>query len=253
MTTPSIDLAERVAVVTGAACGIGRATAIALAGAGARIVAVDRDLDGAEAVARETGGIARALDVTDEAAWEDLATWIDVEFGRLDILVNSAGVALRDSVGDPSVDTYRKTFDINVAGSLLGMAVALRFMQKTGKGAIVNLSSTASLKGNPIMASYGASKAAVAHFTRSAALQNARNSPEIRINAVLPGLIETAMAGDFYEIFEKRGSADSVRSAFTTGRPGRPEEIADLILYLVSDRASFISGASIVADRAASA
>lgn len=253
MAAPWIDLTGRVAVVTGAASGIGRATAVALSGAGAIVIAVDRDLDGAQAVTDEIGGTARALDVVDEAAWQDFETWVDLEFGRLDILVNSAGVAFKDSVGDASVDTYRKTFDINVAGSLLGMAVALRFMRRAGKGVIVNLSSTASLKGNPTMASYGASKAAVAHFTRSAALQNARSNHDIRINAVLPGLIETAMAGEFYEIFEKLGSADGVRTAFTTGRPGRPEEVADLILYLVSDRASFISGASIVVDRAASA
>ena len=146
-----------------------------------------------------------------------------------------------------------QTFAINVEGTLLGMQVALKFMQQQGKGSIINLSSTASLKGNPIMASYGASKATVSHLTRSAALQNARGANDIRINAVLPGLIETAMANDFYNIFEKVGPADAVRSAFTTGRAGRPDEVADVILFLASDRASFISGAAIVVDRAASA
>jgi NAD(P)-dependent dehydrogenase (short-subunit alcohol dehydrogenase family) len=156
-------------------------------------------------------------------------------------------------VGDATLTNFRTTFAVNVEGTLLGMQVALKFMRAQGKGAIINLSSTASLKGNPIMASYGASKATVTHFTQSAALQNARTGNDIRINAVLPGLIETAMAGDFYDIFEKVGSPDAVRSAFTTGRAGRPEEVADVILFLVSDRASFISGASIVVDRAASA
>jgi NAD(P)-dependent dehydrogenase (short-subunit alcohol dehydrogenase family) len=133
------------------------------------------------------------------------------------------------------------------------MQAALAFMRKQGKGSIINLSSTASLKGNPIMASYGASKATVSHFTRSAALQNARTPNDIRINAVLPGLVETAMANDFYDIFEKVGSPDQVRTVFTTGRAARAEEIADVILFLASDRASFISGASIAVDRAASA
>lgn len=253
MSEAWIDLTGQVAVVTGAASGIGRAAAIALAGAGATVVALDRDLAGAQALATEIKGAARGLDVVDEAGWQTIGDWIDAEFGRLDILVNSAGVALKDSVGDASLDTYRQTFAINVEGSLLGMAMALRFMRKAGKGAIVNLSSTAALKGNPIMASYGASKAAVAHFTRSAALQNARISGSIRINAVHPGLIETAMAQDFFDVFEKVGSPDAIRSAFTTGRAGRPEEVADLILFLCSERASFISGASINIDRAASA
>lgn len=253
MTTGWINLSGRVAAVTGAASGIGKAACVALAAAGAKVIALDLDLDGAKAAAAEVEGAAHALDVTSEAEWRNVAEWIEAEYGRLDILVNSAGIAISDSVGDGSLNNYHKTFAVNVEGTLLGMQMALIFMRKQGKGSIINLASTASLKGNPIMASYGASKATVSHFTRSAALQNARTENDIRINAVLPGLVETAMAGDFYDIFEKVGTPDAVRSAFTTGRAAQPQEIADVILFLASDRASFVSGASIVVDRAASA
>ena len=253
-----IDLAGRVAAVTGAASGIGRAAALALAEAGATVIVLDRDMAGALATAsaiEAASGVAhaRALDVTDEVAWHDLREWIAGGPGRLDILVNSAGVALSDCVGDASLDTHRKTFAVNVEGTLLGMAAALHFMRKQGSGVIVNLSSTASLKANPIMASYGASKAAVAHFTRSAAMETARAGHDIRINAVHPGLIETPMAADLYGILAKLGPPETVRSAVTTGRAGRPEEVADLIVFLASDRASYISGTSINIDRAASA
>ncbi len=258
MKNPWIDLSGQVAVVTGAASGIGLAAALALADAGAKLVLLDRDEAGCRAVAdtiAAAGGEAhcRALDVTSEADWQEAEEWIASEFGRLDILVNSAGVALSDRVGDATLEIHRKTFAVNVEGTLLGMAAALRFMRRQGKGAIINLSSTASLRSNPTMASYGASKAAVAHFTRSAALETMRAGHDIRINAIHPGLIETSMASDFYGIFEKVGSPDAVRTAMTTGRPGRPEEVADLILFLASDRASFIAGASINIDRAASA
>ncbi len=253
MSNGWIDLTGRVAAVTGAASGIGKAACVALSGAGAKVVALDRDIQGAQAVATAVGGSAHGLDVTCEAEWHTVSDWITTEFGRLDILVNCAGIAISDSVGDTDLANYHKTFAVNVDGTLLGMQIALEFMRKQGKGSIINLSSTASLKGNPIMASYGASKATVSHFTRSTALQNARTGNDIRINAVLPGLVETAMAGDFYNIFEKIGSPEAVRGAFTTGRSARAEEIADVILFLASDRASFISGASIVVDRAASA
>lgn len=253
MSNGWIDLSGQVALVTGAAAGIGRATARALAAVGATVIAADLDLAGAEALAAEVGGKARALDVTDADAWHALGGWIEAEYGRLDILVNSAGVALKDSVGDADLSVYHKTFAINVEGSLLGMEVALKFMRKQGKGAIVNLSSSASLRGNSLMASYGASKAAVAHFTRSAATETARAGHNIRINAVHPGLIETQMAEDLYKIYDKLGSPEAVRSAITIQRPGRPEEVADLILFLASDRASYISGASMVIDGAVNA
>jgi len=248
-----IDLSGQIALVTGAASGIGRATAIALAEVGAKVLAVDLDLAGAQATADLVSGDARALDVADAAGWDAIAEWIARDFGRLDILVNSAGVSLKDSVGDPSLDIYHKTFAINVEGSLHGMRVALEFMRRQGKGAIINLSSTASLRGNTLMASYGASKAAVAHFTRSAAVENVRAGHDIRINAVLPGLIETPMADELCRIYDRIGSPEMVRKAVTTGRTGRPEEVADLIVYLASDRASYISGASILVDNAVNA
>ncbi len=248
-----IDLSGQVALITGAASGIGRATALALADVGATVLAVDLDLAGAQETARLANGHAHVLDVADAAGWETVARWIEAEFGRLDILVNSAGVSLKDSVGDASLDIYHKTFAINVEGSLLGMRVALDFMRRQGKGAIINLSSTAALRGNTLMASYGASKAAVAHFTRSAAVENVRAGHDIRINAVHPGLIETPMADELCRIYDRIGSPEAVRSAVTTDRTGRPEEVADLIVFLASDRASYISGASILIDRAVNA
>ena len=258
MAAPWIDLSGRVALVTGAAAGIGRASALALAGAGASIIAVDLDLDHAEATAemiRDSGGAADAhrLDVARKADWQILGEWIDQSSGRLDILVNSAGVALKDSVGDSDLATYHRTFAINVEGTLLGMELALRFMRAAGKGAIINLSSSAALRGNTLMASYGASKAAVAHYTRSVAAEVLRAGHDIRVVAVHPGLIETAMAGELYKIYDRIGPPEAVRAATTTGRAGRPEEVADLILFRASDRASYISGTSVVIDCAANA
>jgi len=253
-----IDLTRRVAVITGAASGIGRATAIALAEVGAETLLLDRDVHGLEVTAASitaAGGQTHllALDVTNEAQWSDIASWIDANWKRLDILVNAAGIALSDRVSDTSLDTYRKTFAVNVEGALLGMATALRFMHKAGAGAIINISSTASLRANPIMASYGASKAALAHYARSAAVEAVRAGHDIRINTVHPGLIETQMAQDLYAIQKVLGSPEQIVAKITTGRIGRPEEVADLIVFLASDRASYISGASINIDRAASA
>jgi NAD(P)-dependent dehydrogenase (short-subunit alcohol dehydrogenase family) len=248
-----IDLSGQVAAVTGAARGIGKATAAALAGAGARVILLDLDRSEACEAASETGGIAYALDVSSEAEWRTVGDWIETEFARLDIMVNCAGVVLKDSVGDDSLETYRKTFDVNVVGVLSGMALALRFMRAQGKGAIVNLSSTASLRSNTLMASYGASKTAVAHYTRSAAMEAVRAGHDIRINAVHPGIIDTRMADAVYEFYNHVGPPEVAEQLFTTGRPGKPEEVADLILFLASERASYISGASFVIDRAANA
>lgn len=253
-TKPWVDLGGKVALVTGAASGIGRACCEGLAEVGATVIAADRDEAGARVVAQAIpGAYVRALDVTSDAAWKGCEAWIEQTFGRLDILVNSAGVVASDRVGDADTATYQRIFALNVEGSLLGMRTALAFMRKQGRGAIVNISSAASLSGASIMASYGASKAAIAHYTRSAALETVRAGHDIRINSVHPGVIDTAMADDFCEIYSVLGSKEAVEQKMSTGRFGTASEVADVVVYLCSDRASFIAGTGIVVDRAATA
>src|SRR5687767_7652618 len=171
-----LGLNGRVAVVTGAASGIGRAAAEGLAEAGASLILIDRDEAGlhdvADGIAAGGGGASvRAMDVTSKADWDSLGDWIGQQWGRLDILANCAGIARFDRVDETIYETYREVFAVNVEGSLLGMTTALKFMREVGRGSVINVASTASLKGNPAMASYGASKAAIVHFTRSAALE----------------------------------------------------------------------------------
>jgi NAD(P)-dependent dehydrogenase (short-subunit alcohol dehydrogenase family) len=255
---PWIDLRGRTAAVTGAASGIGRAAGSGTgrcwchgAGAGPRRGGRPHVAD----AITEAGGSCtfQKLDVTSKADWQAVADWIADGWGSLDILVNSAGVVFTDRVGDEDLEIYRKTFAINVEGTLLGMRMALSFMRASGKGAIINISSSASFSGSSIMASYGARKATVAHFTRSAALETARAGYDIRINTIHPGLIQTSMADDFYDIYDRVGPPEAVEAVMTTGRAGRPEEVADLIVFLGSERATFISGAAIAIDRAKSA
>ncbi|WP_298692867.1 SDR family NAD(P)-dependent oxidoreductase [uncultured Sphingomonas sp.] len=259
MAAPWIDLTGRLALVTGAASGIGKAAAEAIAAAGASVVLLDRDEAKVSAAADAIGAdghraSGRVLDVADAAQWRALGAEVAAEHGRLDILVNAAGIARFDRIDAEMTPTYREVFAVNVEGTIHGMATALDVMRPAGRGAIVNIASTAGLKGNPGMASYGASKAAVIHLTRSAARELNLAGLDVRVNAVLPGFVESGMGDQVIDRFsDTMGGRDRMLSAFTSGRPGRPREIADLILFLVSDRASFMSGSAVVIDRAQSA
>src|SRR5947207_405863 len=240
---------KQVVLITGALTGIGRATALAFANEGARLVVSGRpDEEGQKLVAelRERGAEAEFLrsDVRHE---DDLRSLIDktvARFGRLDAAVNCAGTeGTPGPVTEQTAETYAATFDTNVLGTLLSMKHELRVMLTQGSGSIVNVSSTYGHRGAAGASIYSASKHAVEGLTKSAALEAA--SSGVRVNMVAPGPIETGMLNRFTDTEERKlGLAATV----PLKRVGRPEEIAETIVFLASDKASFITGASYLVD-----
>jgi NAD(P)-dependent dehydrogenase (short-subunit alcohol dehydrogenase family) len=240
---------KKVVLITGALTGIGRATAFAFANEGARLVVSGRrDDEGQKLVAelRERGAEAEFLrsDVRHE---DDLRSLIDktvARFGRLDAAVNCAGTeGTPGPVTEQTAETYAATFDTNVLGTLLSMKHEMRVMLAQGSGSIVNVSSTYGHTGAAGASIYSASKHAVEGLTKSAALEAA--SSGVRVNMVAPGPIETGMLNRFTGTDERKaGLAASV----PLKRVGRPEEIAQTIVFLASDKASFITGASYLVD-----
>src|SRR5712672_3368551 len=232
-----------VVLITGALTGIGRATALAFAQEGARIVVSGRRDEAGHALTQELRSLGveaefiRA-DVRHEDEVRNLVDKTVARFGRIEVAVNNAGTEGRPGpVTEQTADSYAATFDTNVLGVLLSMKHELRVMQAQGSGSIVNLSSTMGQRGAPGASLYTASKHAVEGLTKSAALEGATFG--VRVNAVAPGPIETAMLDRF------TGSADR-KAGLVAGVPlkraGRPEEIADAIVFVASAKASFITG-----------
>ena len=242
MTTP-------VVLITGALTGIGRATALAFAQEGARLVVSGRrDEEGEKLVAelRKLGAEAEFVrsDVRHEAEIRSLVDKTVARFGRLDVAVNNAGTeGTPGPVTEQTAETYAATFDTNVLGTLLSMKHELRIMVAQGHGSIVKVSSTYGRAGAVGASVYVASKHAVEGLTKAAALEVAESG--VRVNVVAPGPIETGMLNRFTGTAEKK-------AALVTGVPvkrvGTPEEIAQTILFVASDNASFITGASIAVD-----
>src|SRR5712692_5695308 len=232
-----------VVLITGALTGIGRATALAFAKEGARIViAGRRDAAGQNLVAELRRLDAEVeyvnADVRHEDEVRNLVDKTVARFGRLDVAVNNAGTEGKPGpVVEQNAESYAATFETNVLGALLSMKHELRVMQPQGSGSIINLSSTMGSRGAPGASLYTASKHAVEGLTKSAALEGAAFG--VRVNAVAPGPIETAMLDRF------TGNADR-KAGLVAGVPlkraGRPEEIADAIVFAASSRASFITG-----------
>jgi NAD(P)-dependent dehydrogenase (short-subunit alcohol dehydrogenase family) len=235
-----------VVLITGALTGIGRATALAFAREGARLVVSGRrPAEGAKLVEeiRALGTDAEFIqvDVRHEDEVSRLVDGAVARFGRLDVAVNNAGTeGTPGPITEQSPESYAATFDTNVLGVLLSLKHELRVMSAQKSGSIINISSTFGRIGAPGASLYVASKHAVEGLTKSAALEGAPFG--VRVNVVAPGPIETEMLGRF------AGSADR-KAAFAAGVPlkrlGRPEEIAEAIVFVASDKASFITGASI--------
>ena len=238
-----------VVLITGALTGIGRATALTFAREGARIMVSGRhDEEGKKLVAEiRKLGIEAEFVRSDLRHEEDVRSLVDktVErFGRLDVAVNAAGTeGIPGPVSDQTAESYAATFDTNVLGTLLSMKHELRVMLPQRSGSIVNVSSTYGHTGAAGASIYAASKHAVEGLTKSAALEAAGTG--VRVNVVAPGPIETPMLNRFTGTDERKAG---LASTVPLKRVGRPEEIAQTIAFLASDKASFITGASYVVD-----
>jgi NAD(P)-dependent dehydrogenase (short-subunit alcohol dehydrogenase family) len=241
-------LRGKVAIVTGAGSGIGRACALRFAAEGASVVVADVRADAAEAVAKEiarAGGVATALG-TDVSRREDVDALVREavgRYGRLDVLVNNAAAPLPGSVAETSDESWRAVQATTLDGTFFGLRAALRVMASQGAGSIVNVSSGAALGGEPGLAAYAAAKAAVVNLTKTAAVENGPLG--IRVNAILPGPIETPPLLAFV-------AATGGREAWTRQIPARrigtPDEIAAVALFLACDESSYVNGAALVAD-----
>jgi NAD(P)-dependent dehydrogenase (short-subunit alcohol dehydrogenase family) len=238
---------DRVAFITGAASGIGRAAAIAFATEGARVAILDRSADAlrtVEASVKEAGGevLAIACDVSSPDQVEGAIKQIVDQFGRLDIAFNNAGVENKAApVHEIDLAEWDRIIGINLRGTFLCMKHELAQMVKQGGGVVVNTSSGAGIRGVAGGAAYAASKHAIIGLTRSAALDYAKQN--IRVNAVLPGNIETPMMDRF-----TGGDIQKAIDLEPVGRLGKPEEIAEAVLWMASDLGGFVTGAATVID-----
>ena len=237
-------LSGKVALISGAALGMGFAEAQRLAIEGACVVASDILVDEGEQLVSEickSGGKATfvKLDVTSETDWQEAVETAVSTYGKLDILVNNAGIVALEGVEDTTLEIWNKVMAVNSTGTFLGMKAAIPAMRKNGGGSIINISSVWGITGTAGATAYQASKGAIRTMTKSAAVQYAAES--IRVNSVHPGIITTPMIVE--------GVPDEMRESVVAqtpmGREGLPEEVANMVLFLASDEAANLTGQDI--------
>jgi meso-butanediol dehydrogenase / (S,S)-butanediol dehydrogenase / diacetyl reductase len=243
-------LDNKVAFITGAASGIGSACALRFADEGAAIAGFDLSAAGDERWQRTVATAPRSHlhsgDVRDDAAVASAVGAAKERFGRIDILVNSAGVAGGGPVHLIDPDEFARVMDVNLKGTYLACRHVLPLMLEQGAGSIVNIASIEGIEGFEGGSAYNASKGAVILLTRNMAVDYARKG--IRVNAICPGFIETPLFGSLWEMPGMEAIREAIRDAHQLGRFGKPEEIANAALFLSSDEASFVTGHSLVVD-----
>lgn len=257
----STELAGRVALVTGGAQGLGEATAHALADAGATVAVADVQDERGAKVAAALGDDHRFvhLDVTDDASWEAAIADVVGQLGGLDLVINNAGVEITDLIIDLDAAAAKRTLDINVVGTALGVKHAFRAMRPGGAagqgGVVVNIASVAATIAFPSIAIYSASKSAIDRLTRVAAMESGKLGYGVRVNCVYPGLVANEMGIGLANDVTRLGLFPSVEEAVgavvgltPSGRLATADDIANAIVFLASDRAAFINGAGLPVD-----
>ena len=247
-------VAGKVALVTGAGLGLGRASSLLLASEGARLVVsdIDESLAGntaAEIV--EAGGEALALrhDVSKSDDWSAVIAVVEQRFGRLDVLVNNAGIAIAKNIEDTSLEEWRRTMAVNLDGVFLGCQEGVKLMKKSGGGSIINLSSIDGIIGEADLAAYCASKGGVRTLTKAVAVHCAEQRYGIRCNSIHPGYIWTPQTENY---LRDLGTLEQEKAKALSRHPigflGEPNDIAYMVLYLASDESKFVTGSEMVVD-----
>jgi len=245
----------KIALITGAASGLGKADAWKLAQEGATVILTDIDDDGqalAEKISASTGQQTRFFhqDVSNESRWEEIMAAIVHEFGGLDVLVNNAGVAFIATPEDTTLEQFRVTNSVMSEGVFLGCRAAIPAMKLRGGGSIINMSSVASHLGFPVYFAYTAAKGAVRAMTKSIAVHCQMNGYNIRCNSSHAGAIDTPMLrNSFVELGMEPPDPDKEDPSNSVG-VGRAEDVANLVLYLASDESRFMNGAELMLDNA---
>jgi 3(or 17)beta-hydroxysteroid dehydrogenase len=237
---------DKVAIVTGGGSGLGRADAERLSQEGARVVVTDIDRAAAERAAAEIpNAIGICHDVRDEAGWIDVIAQTERSFGRLDILVNNAGLVRFGSLLESTLADWTLQMDVMATGTFLGCRYAIPLMAKSGGGSIINMSSVAAMKGIGTIPGYSAAKGAIIAFSRSTAVFCQEQGNGIRVNAIVPGAHDTPMTRQ--AIAQLDPGEAGMQQIVAVGQ-GRPEDVANLVLFLASDEARQITGTAITID-----
>lgn len=243
----------KVAIITGAASGIGKADAIRLAEEGARVILTDIHRDAGEVVAEECGGLFLEQDVGEESTWPAVIERTLSEYGQLDILVNNAGIAPAADIETTTVEVWRKTMRVHLDGTFFGCHYAMPALKQAPGGSIINMSSTTALIGHAPYVAYSAAKGGIRSMTKAIAAYGKAQTHPVRCNSVHPGSISTPMVHQALEsLFGlKLMEADDPEALKVQFGIGEPIDVANMVLFLASDEARHVNGAELVIDNGA--